>query len=82
MVEVSNSPLFEEKLKKLKDPVLKSRIKKQIEKMTHNPEIGKPMMYGRKGTRELYISSFRLSYVHLQEENKIVIFDIYHKDEQ
>ena len=82
MVEVSNSPLFEEKLRRFKDPLLKIRVKKQIEKMTDNPEIGKPMQYGRKGTRELYISPFRFSYIYLKKEQRIVILDFYHKDEQ
>jgi mRNA-degrading endonuclease RelE of RelBE toxin-antitoxin system len=35
-----------------------------------------------KGTRELYIGSFRLSYAYLKDENKIIFLDLYHKDEQ
>ena len=41
--------------------------------LKENPELGKPMRYGRKGTRELYIAPFRLSYLHIPEEEKIVI---------
>ena len=40
------------------------------------------MRYARKGTRELYISPFRLSYLYLKEEDKIIILDLYHKDGQ
>ncbi len=40
------------------------------------------MRYGRKGTREVYVKSFRLSYMFVKEEEKIVFLDIYHKDEQ
>lgn len=38
--------------------------------------------YSRKGTREVYISPYRLAYAYFQTENKIVFLDIYHKDEQ
>jgi plasmid stabilization system protein ParE len=54
----------------------------QIEKLKDTPEIGKPMRFDRKGTRELYIHPYRLSYVYLKEENKIILLDLYTKDEQ
>ena len=46
------------------------------------PEIGKPMRYSRKGTREVYAGSFRLSYAYIPEESRIIFLDLYHKDEQ
>jgi mRNA-degrading endonuclease RelE of RelBE toxin-antitoxin system len=67
---------------KIKDELIKTKIKKQIKKIIENPEVGKPMMYNRKGTRELYIKPFRLSYAYVKEENKIIFLDLYHKDEQ
>ncbi len=82
MVDIILDPPFEHNIKKIKDSFLKERIKKQIDKIISSPEIGKPMRYGRKGTREVYIGSFRLSYAYLQEENKIIFLDLYHKDEQ
>lgn len=69
-------------LKHIKDRNLKIKIFKHIEKIINNPEIGKPMMYTRKGTREVYIPPFRLSYLYLKEENKIIFLDLYHKDKQ
>ena len=36
----------------------------------------------RKGTRELYISPFRLSYEYIEKTNTIKFIDIYHKDNQ
>jgi len=51
-------------------------------KLKMNPELGKPMRYSRKGTREVYISPFRLSYFYLKEEDKLIILDLYHKDKQ
>jgi len=75
-------PYFEKLFSKLKDPVLKERIIKQLIKIRENPEVGKPMRFGRKSTREIYISPFRLSYLYLKNENKVIILDLYHKDEQ
>ena len=80
MVEVIFDPYFKKKFKKIKDSSLKERIIKQIQKIKENPEIGKPMRYSRKGTREVYIPPFRLSYQ--VEDSIIYILDLYHKDEQ
>lgn len=82
MVEIILDTLFEHKIQKIKDSFLKIRIEKQIDKIIENPEIGKPMRFGRKGTREVYIGSFRLSYAYIKEENKMIFLNLYHKDEQ
>ena len=82
MVNVDRHPQFAKIFEKIKDNVLKEKVKKQIEKIIENPEIGKPMMYSRKGTREVYIPPFRLSYVYIKVEDKIILLDLYHKDEQ
>ena len=82
MVNVEFGPSFEKRIKKIKNYSIKEYIKKQIKKIIDNPEIGKPMRYGRKGTRELYVAPFRLSYAFVKEEGKIVFLDLYHKDEQ
>ncbi len=82
MVNVSYDPEFERKIKKIKNNADKERVKKQIKKVIENPEVGKPMRYSRKGTREVYIAPFRLSYIYEQSEDKVVFLDLYHKDEQ
>ncbi len=82
MVKVSFDSLFEKKVKKIKSNDLKDKVKKQIVKVVKNPEIGKPMRNVRKGTREVYISPYRLSYAFIAEEGKIIFLDLYHKDEQ
>ena len=82
MVNVDRHPQFSKIFEKIKDNVLREKIKKQIEKIVVNPEIGKPMMYNRKGTREVYVSPYRLSYMYSKEEDKIILLDLYHKDEQ
>lgn len=72
---------FKKSFKKL-DKSFKLKVKKHIIKIVNNPEIGKPMKYSRKNTRELYISPFRLSYYYSRDENKLIFLDIYHKDKQ
>jgi mRNA-degrading endonuclease RelE of RelBE toxin-antitoxin system len=81
MVDVEITPHFQKAVSKI-DNAPRIKALKQIEKIKNNPEIGKPMMYARKGTRELYIPPFRLSYAYLPEEDRIIFLDLYHKDEQ
>jgi len=82
MVIVEETDKFSVIYQKIKDESLKLKIKKQIKKIILNPEVGKPMRNIRKGTREIYIKPFRLSYSYLKEQNKIILLDFYHKKEQ
>ena len=79
---VGYDPSFEKKVQKIKDRLLKLKVKKKILKIVDSPEIGKPMRYSKKGTREVYIPPFRLSYLYLKNEEKIIFLDLYHKDKQ
>ena len=78
MVEVEFSEIFKKKFSKI-DFSYKIKVKKQIKKIIQNPKVGKPMRNVRKGTRELYIPPFRLSYRYIEIENKIEILNLYHK---
>jgi len=82
MVEIRFDEKFKEIFSKIKDNLLRVKIMKQIKKISENPEVGKPMKYSRKGTRQLYIKPFRLSYIYNKEGNIIAIFDLYHKKKQ
>lgn len=82
MVEVTFTQEFKEMFSKINDKLTKERIVKQVEKIKLNPEIGKPMRNARKGTRELYIGSFRLAYEYFKDRNLVYMLDFYHKDEQ
>lgn len=82
MVIVLFDEEFKRRFSKIKDSGFKEKVKKQIAKIIENPEIGKPMRHDRKGTREVYISPYRLAYAYIPSENKIIFLDIYHKDEQ
>lgn len=80
MVGVIFDPDFKKDFKKIKNKDIKDKLIKQISKIKDNPEIGKPMMYDRKGTRELYIMPYRLSYK--IEGDTVYILALYHKDFQ
>ena len=81
MVDVEVTLHFQKALSKT-DAFAREKVLKQIEKIKSNPELGKPMRYARKGTRELHIATFRLSYAYIKEEHKIILLDFYHKDKQ
>jgi len=82
MVKIEFSPLFEKIIKKIKDESLKIKIKKQVRKIIDDPETEKPMKYTRKGTREVYVPPFRLSYAFIKKEEKLIFLNLYHKDKQ
>jgi len=82
MLNIDYRKDFLKKISKIKNNADKVKVKKQVEKILENPEIGKHMMYGRKGTREVYVAPYRLAYFYIPSEDKIIFLDIYHKDEQ
>lgn len=82
MVKAVFTVKFQNIFSKIKDNLFKQKIIKQIKKIKLNPEIGKPMRNIRKGTRELYITPFRLSYLYNVKENIVYILDLYHKKKQ
>ena len=82
MVDVEFEPQFKKQVQKIKDSLLKQRLKKQIIKIKENPEVGKPMRHARRGTREVYLPPFRLSYLYLETRILVILLEIYHKAEQ
>ena len=82
MLAVDYKDDFLRTIAKIKDQAFKERVKKQVEKILETPEVGKPMRYARKGTREVYVQPYRLSYAYLKSENKIIFLNIYHKNQQ
>ena len=82
MVMVEFGSGLKKLVKKIKNAALKQKVKKQIAKIVRNPTIGKPMRFTWKGTREVYVKPFRLSYLCLKGKNVIVFLSLYHKDEQ
>ena len=82
MVTIIYAESFKKAFKKLIKSPLKEKIKKQISKIIDDPLLGKPMKYGRKGTRELYVKPFRISYKYYEQTDELVFADVYHKDAQ
>jgi len=82
MVKVVFEERFKRIVSKIKDASIKERIEKLLFKIRNTPDIGKPMMHNRKGTREVYLPPYRLSYAYDKKEDAIIILDFYHKDEQ
>lgn len=62
VVKAFFTPLFERTLRKIKDFETKRRIKKKVEEILENPNIGKPLRFQRKGERSVRIPPFRLIY--------------------
>ena len=75
-------PDFQKTFSKIKDEGLKEKLIKQFIKIMDDPDTGKPMRFSRKGTREVYVPPFRLSYIYLKEEDKIVFLDLFYKVDQ
>lgn len=82
MVTVIFDEHFQRTISKIKDQEMQRAVKNKIRKIVENPEIGKPMRNVRKGTREVYSGSFRISYAYYKERDTVEFLDFYHKDEQ
>ena len=79
--EIIRSDNFLRQLKKM-DKSLMEKVEKLVIKIIQNPEIGKPMRFDRRGTREVYVNAFRLSYSYNKNKDILLFLDIYHKDQQ
>ena len=79
--EVIRAPRFIQQTKKI-DGSLIDRVQKLIKKIIEDPEIGKSMRFDRKGTREVYLPPFRISYSYNKGDDILYLLEIYHKDEQ
>ncbi|MEK6800594.1 MAG: type II toxin-antitoxin system RelE/ParE family toxin [Nanoarchaeota archaeon] len=82
MVSVVYDKHFQRTISKIKDQELQKNVKNKIRKIIESPEIGKPLRNVRKGTREIYAGSFRISYTSHKEKNTIEFLAFYHKDGQ
>ena len=70
---------YEKDIKHIKEPDTKERIKKQIQKIIENPEIGKPLQYSLRGERTIYIKPFRLIYA--VEGTALILLRFEHRKE-
>ncbi len=51
---------FEDDVKGIKDKGLKVKLQKQIDKVTKNPDFGKPLRHGLRGEMTIYVKPYRL----------------------
>ena len=79
--EVIRTDNFLRRLKKMDKSIL-IKVEKLIIKILNDPEIGKPMRFDRKETRELYVNPFRLNYIYDKTRDILIFLDVYHKDGQ
>ena len=79
--EIERSPKFIHQINKIDGSKL-PQVQKLILKIINDPEIGKPMRFDRKGTREVYVKPFRISYAYDNQKDILYLLDVYHKDEQ
>ena len=78
---IRESDRFKKIFNKL-DTIFQKRVVKLTQKLLENPTAGKPMKYDRRGTREVYLKPFRLSYAYSRRESMIILLDLYHKKKQ
>jgi len=81
MVEIKSvvpAEKFEREFKKIKDKGLKEKLKKQIIKITENPNFGKPLKYDLKGEWTIYVKTYRLIYK--VEGDKLILLRFEHRN--
>lgn len=70
---------FKNDVKKIKDKGLKEKLQKQIDKITRNPNFGKPLKYDLKSERTIYVKPYMLIYS--LEGDKLILLRFEHRDE-
>jgi len=79
--EIERAPKFINQINKIDGSKIE-QVQKLILKIIKDPEVGKPMRFDRKGTREVYVKPFRISYAYDKQKDILYLLDVYHKDEQ
>lgn len=72
------SEKFATEFKKIKDKGLKEKLKKQVVKITKNPEVGKQLRYKLKGEQAVYVKPYRLIYK--VEGDKLILLRFEHRN--
>ena len=68
---------FEKELKKIKDASFLEKAGKQIRKIIKNPNFGKPLRYGLRGEKTIWIKPYRL--IFKVEEDKLILLRLEHR---
>ncbi len=75
--DIWRSPGFIKAIVRIKDNLVKEKVKKQVIKIIDNPEIGKPLRYNLKGERTVYVKPYRIIYTF--DENTIYLLRFEHR---
>ncbi len=70
---------FERDVRKIRDNSVKVRLRKQIEKIPVDPQLGKPLRYGLKGEWTIRIKPYRLIYT--VQEDRLILLRFEHRKE-
>jgi mRNA-degrading endonuclease RelE of RelBE toxin-antitoxin system len=55
---------FRREIKKVRDKAMQGKVKKIVQKIIANPEVGKPLKYELEGLRSVRVPPFRILYEH------------------
>ena len=55
---------FRRGIKKVRDKAMQGKVKKIVQKIIDNPEVGKPLKYELEGLRSVRVPPFRILYEH------------------
>ncbi|MEI6842317.1 MAG: type II toxin-antitoxin system RelE/ParE family toxin, partial [Methanomicrobiales archaeon] len=53
---------FRRGIKKVRDKAMQGKVKKIVQKIIDNPEVGKPLRYELEGLRSVRVPPFRILY--------------------
>ena len=63
-MHISYTHEFRRGIKKIRDKAMQSKVKKIVERIIHNPDIGKSLRYELTGLRSVRVPPFRILYEH------------------
>jgi len=69
---------FKKDIEKIRDKKVQERIKKLIQRIIDNPEVGKPLSYDLVGLRSLRVTPFRIIYEY--KNNMITLIKFEHRE--
>ena len=74
---IVTTKVFEKDVKRIKDASVVERLEKQVRKIIKNPDSGKPLRYGMKNERTVYVKPYRLIYS--VDENILILLKFEHR---
>ena len=69
---------FRREIKKVRDKAMQGKVKKIVQKIIDNPEVGKPLRYELEGLRSVRVPPFRILYEHTGDS--IIFHTFEHRD--